>query len=218
LDTNNEYRKLLKTIDYGDTFEPLYEGYKLSARMHVATMEISPDGHYFGGGVYFYRSNDDFSNFFPKYTGLHADIRDICFPDPNNSDLIYVATDGGIGKTTNAGDYWENISGNLALNEIYTFSISEKVPDLLLFGSGDCGITKRAENGNWYHVYGGDGGATLISKQKPDTMLQRGNYGLKYSLNGGINWHSTNLKKVQGFYDQPIIQNPNNPDVFLCSL
>ncbi len=204
-DGNNIF---FKTSDYGNNFTPLsYE--KISARTYVLYFEISTNGIFYGGGVNMKKATYPFYHFEGIGDGLHADIRDICFPDPSNPNLIYVATDGGIGMTKIGKDTWTNITGDLIIHECYTVSFSEQNPEIMLIGTHDNGTFKRYEDGSWDHVGSGDGGSTIIDWANENNYFYTENNYLKRHYE-----NSNNYTGIEGnFYDPPIIQNSVNPAI-----
>ncbi len=169
---------LLKSYDNGQTWETptfTYTDFGGTTGAVVVLNAFTDDCIYTGGGSLDKITNngtirDDATYYHGKNT--HADIRDIYFPDPTNPDLTYIVTDGGVNKTTTGGvnnsntgtvdEEWQRIYGNLALNECYAIAISEQNPELMLMGTIDNGSYMRSEDGTWDHVYGGDGGESLI--------------------------------------------------------
>ena len=71
---------------------------------------------------------------------MHADIHDILF-DINNSDRMYVGTDGGLYRTWDGGVTME-IVANLPLSQFYQISVDNEEPYNIYGGLQD--------NGSWY--------------------------------------------------------------------
>ncbi len=215
-----EYNMFAKTNDYGENFIELANGNASSigyARSFVLNFEMSSSGLFYGGGVTMHKAELPYniSDFDGINSGLHTDIRDICFPDPSNPNFIITATDGGIGMTETGSQPWADVTGDLALNEIYTVSISEQDPNIFLTGQHDNGTHKSDSVGVWKHVFGGDGGATAISTIHNDTIYIRGNFNLRVSFNGGTNWISTNIETP--ILDYPILLHPTNPNIVFAA-
>lgn len=79
---------------------------------------------------------------------MHADIHDIVF-DINNSDRMYVATDGGVYRSWNGGTTMEIVE-NLPLSQFYHVSVDNEKPYNVYGGLQD--------NGSWYGPSSSPGG------------------------------------------------------------
>jgi photosystem II stability/assembly factor-like uncharacterized protein len=79
---------------------------------------------------------------------MHADIHDIFF-DINDSDRFYVATDGGVYRTYNAGSNLEMVN-NLPVSQFYHVSVDNDEPYNVYGGLQD--------NGSWYAPSSSPGG------------------------------------------------------------
>ena len=71
---------------------------------------------------------------------MHPDIHDIVF-DINNSDLLYVGTDGGVYRSWDKGVTME-ISENLPISQFYHVTVDNQEPYNVYGGLQD--------NGSWY--------------------------------------------------------------------
>ncbi|GCC53110.1 hypothetical protein SanaruYs_33520 [Chryseotalea sanaruensis] len=79
---------------------------------------------------------------------MHADIHDIVF-DINNSDRMYVGTDGGVYRSWDGGTTMEIIE-NLPLSQFYQISVDNEEPYNVYGGLQD--------NGSWYGPSSSPGG------------------------------------------------------------
>ncbi|MEL6191130.1 MAG: hypothetical protein AAFR66_03735 [Bacteroidota bacterium] len=79
---------------------------------------------------------------------MHADIHDIAF-DINNSDRMYVATDGGLYRSWDGGTTMEIVE-NLPLSQFYHISVDNETPYNVYGGLQD--------NGSWYAPSSSPGG------------------------------------------------------------
>lgn len=82
----------------------------------------------------------DGGNTFKNLGYMHADIHDISF-DLNNSDRMYVATDGGMYRSWDGGTTMEIVE-NLPLSQFYHISVDNETPYNVYGGLQD--------NGSWY--------------------------------------------------------------------
>ncbi len=125
----------------------------------------------------------------PNY--VHAD-QHIYYFDPNDSDTIYVGSDGGIFRSTDGGDTYENINNNFFVSQSYGIAVN---PD----GSGVTSGTQ--DNGSqlyfgddqvWLEWSGGDGGYSAWDQQNSDFLYGSRPSGSMFgSSDGGIT--STNI-------------------------
>lgn len=107
------------------------------------------------GGVPLYRFTIPSSR--TSIGGVHADIHDIEF-DPSNSNIVYVACDGGVYKSTNAGGSFSMVNGGLQAVQFYaSFAVSPTNPNIMIGGLQDNGVVRYNGTG-WTQVAGGDGG------------------------------------------------------------
>lgn len=102
---------------------------------------------------------------------MHADIHDITF-DINNSDRMYVATDGGLYRTWDGGTTME-IVANLPLSQFYHISLDNEEPYNVYGGLQDNGSwygpsssPGGIENRDWNSVGAGDGFRVLRHQSK----------------------------------------------------
>lgn len=82
----------------------------------------------------------DGGNTFKSLGRMHADIHDILF-DINDSDRMYVATDGGIYRSWNGGTTMEIVE-SIPVSQFYHISVDNKEPYNVYGGLQD--------NGSWY--------------------------------------------------------------------
>ena len=158
------YDFIKKSADYGKTWIS-YENI-LNGRSFTLSMNICNNIVYAGGQILFKSNN--YGNDFKKISdGIHPDIQDIHFPIKNNPNIVYIATDGGISKTIDGGKTWKNLNKNLNITQCYDIAISEIDTNLILTGAHDNGTYKFDSTGFWRHIYGGDGGSSLIDYSDP---------------------------------------------------
>ena len=95
-------------------------------------------------------------------SNVHADIHDVEF-DPNNNNIIYVATDGGVYKSTTGGASFSSINNGLAATQFYaSFATHPTEPNTMIGGLQDNGVV-RYNGSTWSAVFGGDGGPCAIA-------------------------------------------------------
>ena len=93
--------------------------------------------------------------------GVHADVHDIEY-DPSNNNIVYVACDGGMYKSTNGGLSFSMINGGLQAVQFYaSFAVSPTNPNVMIGGLQDNGVVRYNGSG-WNAVAGGDGGPCVF--------------------------------------------------------
>lgn len=126
---------------------------------YFAQLRINPtnDNMFFILGVDMMHTTDGGQNFTPSDFNyeLHADKHDIQYI--NNNTWI-VATDGGLYKTTNGMQSWEDIE-DMPVNQLYRIATNPHEPSLYYGGVQDNGSVggNAATINNWTKYWGGDG-------------------------------------------------------------
>ncbi len=86
---------------------------------------------------------------------VHPDVHDLQFSEING--WLYAATDGGIYKSENGGDDWENITAGIHTTQFFSIASSPQNPTLVVGGSQDNGAKyKNSTSLIWDHYGGGD--------------------------------------------------------------
>ncbi len=174
------------------------------------------------GGVNTWRSTNGGSSWtlFTHWYGgggkpyVHADLHDVQY---TSSNTIYLATDGGLFRTTNGGTSFSAINGAMNIAQMYKLGISATSSSLIVTGHQDNGTNKW--NGTlWQEIYGGDGADCFISWNNNNTIVASYVYGdFQRSTNGGLSWTSIAPSTSESAaWVAPIIQHPTNPSIFLC--
>ena len=237
--------KFLKSTDNGDTWTPVlvpgpaYSGYDNYAGAqgwydNILAVNPSDSNSVFAGGIDLWKSTDggsswnQISNWYRAngYQYIHADFHAIAF-DPNNSNVVYVGTDGGIFKSTDGGASWVVKNNNLDVTQFYYGTTS---PDCGTYygGSQDNGTIKSDGSASWYPILNGDGGAVEVSADNPQIVyLEYVNLAIFKSYNGGttIDKSMNGIPTGSGFWDgttdrtlfiSPFIMDPNNSATLLA--
>jgi photosystem II stability/assembly factor-like uncharacterized protein len=186
-------------------------GTLLDAAGFLTKIWVSPDGDVFAGGIQIKKSSNKGSTFgsFLTTGNIHADIRDLYFPDPNNPNIIYAATDGGVYMDDQDGSSWSRITGDLALNEFYSVGITKQNSEVLTGGSQDCGSVKRNSDGSWTQIGDGDGGVSLIDQTNHNIYY--------YTINKNLYSSSTGYIGNGGYYDSHVNMDPTDTETMYRS-
>ncbi|GIV30018.1 MAG: hypothetical protein KatS3mg028_1084 [Bacteroidia bacterium] len=145
---------------------------------------------------------------------VHADLHDVQY---TNSTTVYLATDGGLFRTTNGGTSFSAINGAMNIAQIYKLGLSATSSSLIVTGHQDNG-TNKWNGTSWTEIYGGDGADCFISWNNNNTIVASYVYGdFQRSTNGGASWTSIAPATTENAaWVAPIIQHPSNPNTFLC--
>lgn len=170
------------------------------------------------GGINVWRSNDGGSTWdvkshwsFPSIFGYtHADIHHLGIA----GNRLYVGSDGGVFRSTTAGDSWTDLSAGLNITQFYRLGGSPDDASLILAGAQDNGCNLNDGSG-WTHVLGADGMECAVTPGEPLVMygmqqnggLFRSDDGFATSFN--ISWPITE----EGAWVTPFAIDPNNNDV-----
>lgn len=103
----------------------------------------------------------------------HPDVHELHF-DPNNADILYSGTDGGVHKTTDITDFtvkWTNLNNDYLTYQYYFVAIDPlSGSDIIVGGAQDNGTTVGgtdyglANNSDMSSLFGGDGVAVGIAR------------------------------------------------------
>jgi photosystem II stability/assembly factor-like uncharacterized protein len=178
--------ELFRSIDFGVTFDSLNNSHHSQYQFwcaNVATPNPSNTDEIILGGVSLYRytiSTTTRSNI----TGtVHSDIHDIEF-DPSNSAIFYVASDGGMSRTTNGGASFTTINTGLNIAQFYaSLGVSTTNANLYIGGLQDNGVWSY-NGATWTNRVGGDGGACIITPGN-DNIVYASNDARKVNLSTG---------------------------------
>jgi photosystem II stability/assembly factor-like uncharacterized protein len=168
------------TTDAGNSWNsitvpgPTFSGdnnYARNQAWYDNVLAVDPSSHstVYVGGIDFWKSTDSGNSWTQKTNWYsqggappyaHADQHTIVF-DPSNSNTIFLGTDGGIFKSTNAGNNWTDLHNNLFTTQFY-YGAVEPVSNVYYGGTQDNGTLKSTGSANWTEIFGGDGGATEV--------------------------------------------------------
>ncbi len=143
---------------------------------------------------------------------VHADQHDIIFDDVSGA--VIVGNDGGIEISYNEGKTWQKLNDGLTIMQLYRFSNSATVNNLIIAGSQDNG-TNMYRNNKWYNVYGGDGMECIINPIDPNRVyLSLYNGELRRSVDGGesfVTMLNSEMTGESGAWVTPFVIDPQDP-------
>ncbi|NNC95566.1 MAG: T9SS type A sorting domain-containing protein [Chitinophagales bacterium] len=168
------------------TFEPFGTNCQGWYDNTIAVMPDNEDRIYMGGITYWSYSSavgwtradqreQSFNHTNPFW--IHADKHMIVF-DKNNPDIMYIGSDGGIFKSTNASKNFPEPTytfKNKNFNVTQFYSVAAAFTGEMLGGTQDNGTQFLNYRSNspraTFEVFGGDGGYTDISRIKPEIFV-----------------------------------------------
>ncbi len=138
----NEDKGLYKSINGGENWVQKNNDFGITVRpFYFSRIVVDPkdENIIVKAGLYGSISKDG-GETFENLGNMHPDIHDIVF-DVNNSNIMYVGTDGGVYRSWNKGVTMEIVE-NLPLSQFYHISVDNDEPYNIYGGLQD--------NGSWY--------------------------------------------------------------------
>lgn len=138
----------------------------------------------------------------------HVDVHELTFI---NNDL-YAGTDGGVHRTPDAGQNWTDLSGQLAITELFRVGGAPQNPNLTYVGAQDNGLN-RLQNGVWSHVKAGDYSESIVDPTDESIV---------YTVVNGYFYKTTNawatssqliISGEQASLEAPLVMHPTNPQI-----
>ncbi len=180
------------------------------------------------GGIDIWRTNDGrtFDNLTRGYERgrpmgpVHVDQHAAAFA-PSNPDVVYEGNDGGMVRSTDAGQTWSVINNGLAITQFYSFDVDPLVRDRLAGGTQDNGTLAALRSAvDWDSVYGGDGMTTVIDHTDPSTIFCSLPYGSMFRINsetGDIRFVMVGIETTErAHWVAPLVMDPTNHNVLWC--
>ncbi|MGM0497113.1 MAG: VPS10 domain-containing protein [Bacteroidota bacterium] len=94
----------------------------------------------------------------------------------NGTSVLFEGNDGGIYRTTDSGESWEDLTNGMVISQIYKLATAQSDTDIVINGLQDNG-TKLYHKGDWYDVMGGDGMKCMIDYTDADIQYGTVYYG-----------------------------------------
>jgi hypothetical protein len=118
---------------------------------------------------------------------VHADQHAFLW---DTSSIVYVACDGGVFRSTDAGLNWTGLNGGLQTTQFYNgFANGVTTQALALGGLQDNGTVLYEGNNSWNKTFGGDGGWCAIDPSNENVLYEEYVYLNMYkSTDGGGDW------------------------------
>lgn len=183
---------------------------------------------FYAGGVYMHRSLNNgktFSTISSTRLGtpqwMHVDVRSMLVFPSTNADIIYSGHDGGVSRSVDNGDTWQDISGiGLGITQFWGIGYDSQ-KQRVFGGTQDLGLLMY-DDGIWKNmgIYG-DAYDGVSCSGKGDTMLvfvNSGSPGMRRTTDGGKVWRYVNLPHGGGRSDLPIDYAASRPEEVIIGM
>lgn len=166
-----------------------------------------------------YTSNTSYGLYAVGGTEHHPDIHALVY-DPNNADILFSGTDGGVHKTTDINVdqvAWQNLNNNYITYQFYHIAMDPvQGSDFVMGGAQDNGTkyggtdVGLADNTTMNHYYGGDGVAVGVARRGENNNSlqlyygsQNGNFRTSYPSFRELTPNNSDSQFVTYFYLDP---------------
>ena len=170
------------------------------------------------GGIDIFRTSNggtNWTNVTNGYSGgnVHVDQHHAEF-NPLNPNMVYAGNDGGMYKSSNAGQEWVEINNNLQVTQFYSLAVDHSKENRNFGGTQDNGTLGNLTPDNWSWLIGGDGFRVIVDYNNPNIFYGESQYGSLRRINLS---NMTSKSIVSGIptndigpWDSPFIMDPNN--------
>lgn len=166
------------------------------------------------GGVRMVRTTDGGSSWSQIANEVHVDHHAMAF-DPTEPSRFYSGNDGGMYRSENSGNSWQNINNNLPITQFYALAIDQRQTDLTYGGTQDNG-TLRTTSTRFGDVFGGDGFEVAVDPEEETIIYIERENGQMYRIQGNtaINMFQSselNMDPDSANWSSPLRLDPNDP-------
>jgi hypothetical protein len=182
---------------------------------------VDPNNHnrILAAGVGLSRSTNGSS--FSSVGGTHSDHHSIVY-SPEDSDVIYMATDGGMYKSTNGGAGWAPGGGSaesyhLVATQLYSIGVSQAGAFRVGGATQDQGIIQTTGSADWVDTGAGNEGGFFIvdPNDSQNVYVTPWSTNLRRSTNGGSSW-TTIVNGLAGTTPSDLAVRPGDSSRLLC--
>ena len=199
-----------RSTDRGETWEQMST--TNNRPMYYSQIRVDPNDpeRIYLGGANAYRSSDGGRTFTADAArDVHLDHH-AWWINPNNSDHLIIAGDGGVSVSWDRSDNWRQLM-NLPISQFYEIGVDNREPYHVCGGLQDNGSwcapsdtwsNQGIRTRDWYNIGGGDGFFTVMHPTEPLVFAE--------SQNGNI--YLTNLETHESLRMRPIGRPVMNED------
>jgi photosystem II stability/assembly factor-like uncharacterized protein len=181
---------------------------------------VDPNNHdvIFVGAVGIKRSSNGGTSFSP-IPDTHPDHHVIVFSHMD-SNVCYMATDGGVYKSTNNGQTWTLTSNDLVCTQLYNLSVAQTLPFVVGCGTQDQGFIISNGSAKWIDTNAGNEGNNFVIDPNNSLNMyaapwERDNL-LRRSTDGGTTWVNI-LNGIGQAVVRHLAVQPGNSNILLCT-
>ncbi len=166
-----------------------------------------------------YTSNTSYGTYAVGGVKHHPDIHALVY-DPNNANILFSGTDGGVHKTTDINVdqvAWQNLNNNYITYQFYHIAMDPTTGSNFVMGGAQDNGTKYggtdvglADNTTMNHYYGGDGVAVGVARRGENNNSlqlyygsQNGNFRTSYPSFRELTPNNSDSQFVTYFYLDP---------------
>lgn len=168
------YYGLYRSLDGGNSWSlqsnsPNLLGWELDGSdiggqgSYALVLDVKPDDPdvVYVGSVNLWRSHNGGRSWQVIARTVHVDHHDLGFL-PGSPGTLFSCNDGGLYRSDDGGNSWDDLSDGLAIHQVYRLALSPQSPDMVVLGAQDNGSSVLDGGADWTGVYGGDGCDCLI--------------------------------------------------------
>ncbi len=198
---------VFRSVDNGQSWTQMYdppnEGHYASQGWYDMAIAVKPDQStvVLSSGLDCYKSNNSGGQFTQKswwwfeygnVNFVHADQHEIVF-HPENTSEVWIVTDGGIFKSPDVGENWEEMNNGYVTFQYYAMGNATLDTALAYGGTQDNGTSRYDGGQDFQDVFGGDGGYCVVDYTDDNTIYVEYQNGNRFrSDNGGLNFSEIN--------------------------
>lgn len=153
---------------------------------HALAIHPSNTSTIYYGGLQLFESTNSGQTFTGLGNNVHPDHHALLFPDPNNANLLYDASDGGFAFSTDGGSTWNSGNSDLQITGFQSMAWSPLTTSVI-GGSQDNGTEMWLGTRVWDHRDDGDSASTVLDRD--DVLKTYDEYvsvNPRRSENGGV--------------------------------
>jgi hypothetical protein len=177
---------------------------------------VDPNNHnrILAGGVGVSRSTN--GSTFASVGGTHSDHHSIVY-SPENSNVVYLATDGGVYKSIDGGATWALASYQLVATQLYSIGVSQSPAFRVGGATQDQGIIQTTGSADWLGTGAGNEGGFFIvdPNNEQNIYVTPWSTNLRRSTDGGSSW-TTILTGLGGVTATDLSVRPGDSSRLLC--
>jgi hypothetical protein len=182
---------LYKSADAGATWSAIpgtHQSVPYNEWTNMVAVDPRNQNVIFAGGAGLERSTNGGTSF-TGVGGMHSDLHALVF-NPADSNVCYLATDGGVYKSVNNGVAWALSSKGLVATQLYCVGVSQAAPFVLGGATQDQGIIKSTGAADWADTSAGnEGGIFVVDPNNSNNIyVTPWSANLRRSTNSGASW------------------------------